>query len=170
MTEARAAAVAPHRPGLSLRAGAVACGAVLWAVAMAASGAISVWRLDWQDEAALARVALLFFLGGVLAYPPAVLAARVLTRDRPPETRFSAMLVGLAAGTIGATALLFGLFYRVYYSHWHGEAFTIVWIFQFAFTVAAAVYHFLVLGLRMYLPVGLPALFAFSLWQARCRR
>jgi hypothetical protein len=151
-------------------AAALVLGAAFWSLMMATSAAFSLWRLDWRNEDAVGRVVVLFALGAFLAYPPAIAAARLLTRSRPPETRFAAFAVGLAAGTIGVTALLFGLFYRLYYAHWHGEPFSVVWVYQYGFTVAAAIYHFLVLGLWLYLPVGLAALLVFSVWQARRRR
>ena len=103
-------------------------------------------------------------LGGVLAYAPAVLSAGFVTGNSRPETRFAAYLVALATATIGVTALFFGLYYRAYYAAWHGPAFSIEWTYQFVFTVAAAVYHFCVLGIRLFIPIGFPALLAVSLW------
>lgn len=137
---------------------------------MAASAAFSVWRYDWQDGMAILSVAVLFALGGVLAYAPAIVAAGFVAGKRRPETRFATYLVALATATIGATALLFGLYYRSYYAEWHGPALSVEWTYQLVFTVAAAVYHFCVLGIRLFLPIGFPALLAVSLWYgARAR-
>ena len=137
---------------------------------MAASAALSIWRYAWQDGMAMLAVALLFALGGVFAYAPAVIAAGFVSGNRRPETRFATFVVALATATIGATALLFGLYYRAYYAAWHGPAFSIEWTYQFVFTVAAAVYHFCVLGIRLFIPIGFPALLAVSLWHgARVR-
>ncbi|MGX7872558.1 hypothetical protein ACVDG5_006595 [Mesorhizobium sp. ORM6] len=44
------------------------------------------------------------------------------------------------------------------------------WGFQLAFTMAVALYQLMVLGIRLYFPLGLIALFAASLWFARQRR
>ncbi|WP_187971848.1 hypothetical protein [Aquibium microcysteis] len=152
------------RPALRLLAGSIA-----WSLAIVASCAASLLARAWQNADAQAAVILLFWFGALLAYAPAVLLADRFGGHRA-ETRFAAAMVLLAGATIGITAFLFGLWYRLYYAHWHEPALTIGWIFQFIFTVAAACYHFLVLGLRMYLPVGLPALLAFSLVLARTRR
>jgi len=152
------------RPALRLLVGSIA-----WSLAIGASCAVSLRARAWQNEEAQIAVVLLFGLGALLAYAPAILIAHRLG-GRRAETRFAAMMVLLAGATIAATAFLFGLRYRLYYAHWHEPALSIGWMFQFAFTMAAACYHFLVLGLRMYLPLGLPALLAFSLLQARRRR
>lgn len=144
-------------------------GSFAWSLAIAASCAVALLSRAWQNDEARAAVVLLFGIGALAAYAPAMLVAHRLGGQRA-ETRFAATMVLLAGATIGVTAVLFGLWYRLYYAHWHEPALTIGWIFQFAFTMAAACYHFLVLGLRMFLPLGLPALLAFSLVHARCRR
>ena len=144
-------------------------GSLAWALAMGASSAFSLLRRDWQNTDAEIAVVLLFLFGGFLAYAPAAIMARKLPLSRP-ETRFCAIMVLLAPATIAATALLFGYRYRLYYAHWHEPAFTIVWTFQYVFTMATACYHFLVLGMRMYLPFGFVALVAFSVFHAGLRR
>lgn len=73
----------------------------------------------------------------------------------------------LAAGTIGTTAFLFALDYRTFYAQWHAMTGTRTWLFQFAFTSLAAFYQFLVLGVRLYLPLGAVALVATGLLLAR---
>ncbi|MCA0057672.1 hypothetical protein, partial [Mesorhizobium sp. B261B1A] len=77
---------------------------------------------------------------------------------------------GLAAATIGLTAGLYALQYRSYYAAWHAPTFTLTWGLQFVFTMAVALYQFVVLGIRLYFPIGFLALFAASLWFARRRR
>jgi hypothetical protein len=57
--------------------------------------------------------------------------------------------------------------YRLFYAQWHRPFGTRIWAYQFIFTSAGAVYQFLVMGLRLYLPVGLPILAGTSLWLAR---
>jgi hypothetical protein len=140
--------------------------AFAWALLMAASAALSISWLDWQNPNGMRAVALLFFLGGIAAFPIALLVARMVVPRARRETIFAANLLSLAGSTVGITALLFALHYRHYYAHWHEPPFTIGWTFQYIFTVLAALYHFAVLGVRLYLPFGVPALFAFSLWRA----
>lgn len=152
------------RTALRLLAGSLA-----WALAIGASCALSLRLRDWRSADAQVIVILLFGLGALVAYAPATIIARQLG-GRRVETRFAATMVVLGSVTIGLTAVLFALWYRLYYAQWHEPAFTIGWMFQYVFTMAAACYHFLVLGLRMYLPIGLPALLVFSLFHTGYRR
>jgi hypothetical protein len=77
--------------------------------------------------------------------------------------------VGLATVTIGLTALAYAIQYRLYYSEWHDDPFTIRWIFEVGFTTLAAMYQFAVMGMSLFLPLGLVALLAAGLWFARQR-
>jgi hypothetical protein len=144
-------------------------GSLAWALAMGASAALSLLSRDWQNHDAQVFVVALFGAGAFIAYAPATIIARYLG-GRRAETRFAATMVLLAGATIALTAFFFGTWYRLYYARWHEPAFSIGWTFQYIFTMVAAFYHFLVLGLRMYLPFGLAALLAFSMVQARHRR
>nr|WP_286157210.1 hypothetical protein [Sinorhizobium sp. RAC02] len=115
----------------------------------------------------LAMILLIFFAGGVLAWIVVLPMARLLTRRRSAETRFAAHFALLSLGTVVATAFLFAMDYRLFYAQWHQPFGTRIWAYQFVFTSAGAVYQFLVMGLRLYLPVGLPILAGASLWLAR---
>ena len=42
-----------------------------------------------------------------------------------------------------------------------------IWFLQFTHTIAAALYQFAVLGLRLFFPFGFVALFVASFWFAR---
>jgi hypothetical protein len=65
------------------------------------------------------------------------------------------------------TAALYALQYRLYYSAWHAETFSVTWALQLVFTALAALYQFAVLGVRLFLPLGFAALFAVAIWFAR---
>jgi len=162
--------VTASRPNNRFRAAfRLLAGTLAWAVAMGASSALSLSGRDWQSDDARFSVVILFGLGALVAYAPATIIAQHLG-GRRAETRFAAHMVLLAGATIGLTAFFFGYWYRLYYARWHEPAFSIGWTFQYVFTLAAAFYHFLVLGLRMYMPLGLAALLAFSLYHAGRRR
>jgi hypothetical protein len=143
----------------------LAAGAVLWALVMGASAWLKLDMEGWQTSASIRSVVLIFFAGGLIAFPLA-LAVAVLVSPRP-QARFSAALIALTAFSAGASAAIYGLQYRLYYSQWHGEPFSVGWTYQTVFTFAAGVYQFLVLGLRLYFPLGFLALFAASYWFAR---
>lgn len=142
-------------------------GALCWGFAMALSAWLALW---WRENDAtfhLKSILALYAWGGLIAWPLSLFAARCLSQNRPVETRFSAFFLCLTAGTIGTTAFLFALDYRAFYAQWHATTGTPTWMFQFAFTSLAAFYQFLVLGVRLYLPLGAVALVATSLLLAR---
>jgi hypothetical protein len=138
-----------------------------WVLVTAANALLVVWLRGWQTPEKFAAVGALFAVGAALAFPLALFIARFVSSRRSPEAAFAAMFLALSLCTVGITAFLFGLVYRSYYATWHEDFGTIVWIFQFAFTVAAAVIQFAVLGVRMLFPLSFVALFAVSFWFAR---
>lgn len=145
-------------------------GSLAWAVAMGASALINLLLDHWATPDKIRIVSLLFAGGGALAFPLGLFAARLVSLGRGREVAFAAAMVCLAAATIGLTAGLYALQYRSYYAEWHAPAFTLTWGFQLVFTMAVASYQFVVLGIRLYFPLGFVALFAASLWFARQRR
>lgn len=141
--------------------------ALLWGVMMGLSALVSLRLSGWQDAGAVRSVISLYALGGLAAFFPAQLAAGLAVRRRHAvELRLAASFLALAASTVAVTAALYALVYRSYYAEWHEPALTYVWLIEFAFTTAAALYQFAVVGLRHYLPLGLLALFAFAWWNA----
>lgn len=121
----------------------------------------------WQTPTRVRFLALLFAAGGALAFPAALFFARLVSMGRNSETAFAAAFLSLLICTVAFTSGLFSLQYRLYYAEWHAPAFSVIWAFQFVFTVAGALVQFAVLGLRLYFPIGFIALFAASLWFAR---
>ena len=124
---------------------------------------------DWQTPGKIRSVVVLFALGGAVAFPFGIFLARLVSLGRQAETAFAAAFLALTVTTLAATAGLFGLQYREYYAQWHADAFTWIWFLQFTHTLAAALYQFAVLGLRLYFPLGFVALLAASLAFARRR-
>lgn len=144
-------------------------GSIAWALSMGLVALVELVWMRWYEPQRIAAIAALFAAGGLLAFLPAVYLGRLLSRGRR-DAGFAATFLALGTGTIGLTGLLVGLEYRSYYAAWHEDAFSIVWVFQFIFTVGAAVYQFLVLGVRIYVPLGLVLLAAASLWNVRSMR
>ena len=144
-------------------------GSAAWAAAMAGSAAARLVYDGWASVDRVVLIVVLFALGGLLAFAPALWLARLVSPARS-QGAFAAMFLALATMTIAATAFLFAMQYRLYFAEWHEPAFTITWMFQFAFTSAAAVYQFLVLGLPLFFPLGLLALLGAALWHARSVR
>ncbi|MDC7262054.1 hypothetical protein K0P03_08460 [Shinella sp. HY16] len=145
-------------------------GALGWGALMAAGAFVSLTLQGRAENFQLLRILAIYFAGGLAAWPIALPVARVLTRHRPCETRFAAHFALLSLGTIAVTAFFFALDYRLFYAQWHHPPGTRIWLYQFVFTIAGAVYQFLVMGLSLYLPVGLPVVAGASLWLSRSKR
>ncbi|MDX8460282.1 hypothetical protein [Mesorhizobium humile] len=145
-------------------------GTLLWGAAMGASALASLLLAGWETPDRIRFVALLYVLGGMLAFPVGLTLARLASRGRQWETAFAAAFVWLLAATLAFTGGLFALQYRSYYAEWHAPAFTLTWAFEFAFTMLTALYQFVVLGVRLYFPLGFAALVGVSIWFTRQRR
>lgn len=145
-------------------------GALLWGMQMLAAAMLGLYLRNGLQTSRLGEVAALYFLGGLLSWPFALPVARFLAYNRPSEARFAAFFVTLTAATILMTAFLFAMEYRIFYSRWHAPFGSLVWSIQFVFTSVSAVYQFLVIGLRLFLPLGLVCLVASSYHLAKRMR
>ncbi|MCR9134978.1 MAG: hypothetical protein NXI27_03235 [Alphaproteobacteria bacterium] len=105
----------------------------------------------------LTTLLVLYFSGGLISYPMALFFVRFAAMHASGEKRFSAAFVSLTVATIGGTAALSAVFFG------NGDP-------QSKFAGAPAVYHFAVIGIRYYLPLGIVLLLAASLWLARSTR
>jgi hypothetical protein len=152
-------ALPPLRPTLA--------GMLLWGTAMGASALLMLVIENWETPQKIRTVTALFALGGAAAFPLGLILARFLSYRRQRETAFAVAFLSLAVATVCITAGLFALQYRDYYSQWHAETFTRIWFLQFTHTIAAALYQFAVLGLRLFFPFGFVALLVASFWFAR---
>jgi hypothetical protein len=122
---------------------------------------------NWETPQKIRTVTALFALSGFVAFPLGLILARLLSYERRREAAFASAFLSFAFATVCVTAGFFALQYRDYYSEWHADAFTRIWFLQFAHTIAAALYQFAVLGLRLFFPIGFVALLVASLWFAR---
>lgn len=144
-------------------------GSLLWAVAVGLMAVAKLFWMQWYEPPRVALIASFFAAGGLVAFLPGIYLGRLLSRGRR-DAGFAATFLALGVGTLALTAFFIGLQYRQYYSAWHDEVFSVHWFFQFVFTVGAAAYQFLVLGTRVYFPVGLLLLAAASVWNVRGMR
>ena len=144
-------------------------GSVAWALAMGIAALTKLIYIDWYSPERVMLIAAFFAVGGLVAFLPGIYIGRLLSRGRR-DAGFAATFLALSTATIAVTAFLVALEYRSYYAEWHEAAFTVTWVFQFVFTVASAVYQFLVMGVRIYLPIGLLFIVAASIWNVRGMR
>ena len=150
--------------------GELAAGSLCWGAMMVCSLLLAVALRNGLQTDRLFRLMLAYFLGGMLAWPSMVPLARWLAFRRPVETRFAAFFLTLSVGTMAMTAFFFAMDYRIFYDRWHAPFGSIIWMYQFVFTGASAVYQFAVLGSRLFMPLGLLFLLAASLYLARRMR
>lgn len=136
------------------------------AVGVGVSTAVTLLvRFGWQLGPQTATIATIYAAGAGLGFAAAV----VLVNLSAPRAgvRLRATLTGLLAvvAILAAALGLFVLEHRVYYSQWHGPAFSRVWIWQQAFTAFGATAQFAVMGVRYF---GLPTLVlvALATWWA----
>jgi len=142
----------------------------LWGIAMGASALLALVFENWETPQKIRTVAALFALAGALAFPFGLTLARFLSYRRGQQTAFAAAFLSFAFTTACVTGGLYALDYRAYYAEWHADMFSRIWFLQFAHTIAAALYQFAVLGLRLFFPVGFVALLVASFWFARRMR
>jgi hypothetical protein len=124
-------------------------------------------RADGSHDLALTAI---YAAGGLLGWFVALPLIHILTLGRQPQTVFAGWVLLLGIVTIAATAGLFALQYRLFYAHWHAPFPSRIWVYQFIFTSASALYQFAVLGLRHFLPTAFVLLLALGILMARRNR
>ncbi len=144
--------------------------ALVWALAMAATGAVSlVWTRGWALDAQSQLLIGLFAAGGLFGFTAARLMLGFVPDSWTASRRFAVGFILIGAGTVGFTALFFALQFLDYFSQWHDDHASVRLLFQTVFTILSACYQFLVLGLRLYIPFGLLALTLAALAYAQRR-
>ncbi|MEM7300464.1 MAG: hypothetical protein AAF468_05220 [Pseudomonadota bacterium] len=124
---------------------------------MAGSAGFGTLAHGWQNSDAIWYVVILFAAGGMLSGAMCWQGA-AWKPFRTSRHRFWLFPALLTIITIGGTACLFALQYRLYYAQWHFDFPSIGWFFQLAFTSAAAVYLFAGSGIRLLWPFGFAAI------------
>lgn len=142
-------------------------GSVLWAFAMAVSSVITSYFIyGYGIPSQVAGIAAIYFVGALLAFAPALFVAQLIMQ-RKSTGRIVLIAVLLALATIAMTSGVMAMVFRSYFAQWHAPFLSRPWMWQQLFTVAGAVYQYLVIGLRFYMPIGIMALIIASLWANR---
>ncbi len=145
-------------------------GMLVWALAMMASSTVGLWLSFRGVSGKEAGVNVVFFLGGLIAWPFALYLARLLALGRAYLVRLAAALFSLTSVTIAVTGIVFSQQYRAFYAQWHEAFATRIWAHQFLETSASGGFQFLLFGLKFYFPLGILFLFVASLWLAKRMR
>lgn len=136
---------------------------LLWGGFLALHSAGKLYWQGWQEPSAIWQLALLMFIGTSVGGAFGWFFSIWFSAHRVSPKRFASSFVLILLFTVGATALLFALQYRLYYSQWHMPTFSIGWFFQVIFTGLSALYLFAVQGLRLLLPFAPLGLFIAAL-------
>ena len=145
-------------------------GSAAWGLLMAFSAMLAIWMHNGLIVASPLALIALYFYGGSLAFAPGFWLAAVLFDRRGMAWRFIGSTIVILLATHTATAGIFALQYRVFYSHWHSSFPSVVWFFQLSFTSAGAIYQYSVDSIYYYWPFTLICFLAFGLWFARMKR
>jgi hypothetical protein len=137
-------------------------GSLVWAALMGASAWLAGAAAGKSIRGSLSAEIVTFSIGGLAALSPGLFLFRLLGPGKGHGQRFALIFLSLAAATALCTWLTFAVFFRAYYAQWHDDFLTGDWLREQIFTMASAGYQFAVLGLRSFLPLGLPALFLAS--------
>lgn len=160
----------PHRARRALPSlGTALGGALLWGLVTGASALTNLLLAEWATPVQVREISLLFLTGGALAFPVSLYLARIMSLGRGREVAFASLFVCLLTTTIAFTSGVHALFYWLLGER-HSALFTYFWFRELFFTVAAALYQFAVIGIRLYFPIGFAALLLTSLWFARVTR
>jgi len=123
---------------------------------------VHTYLLEQYLGARTATAMLVFFIGGLAGGSVAWILSAVFARGRAWSARFSIALIAHALLVPLATAFVFFLQYRLYFSQWHGPAFSEIWFWQMGFTGAAAIYLFVVSAVQYIFPLGFAVLIGVS--------
>lgn len=127
---------------------------LVWAVCSAATAALGLYLRNRLETDHAAEITLLFFCGGLLGWPLAMVALRSLPASASLPLRFAASCFAIAFFTLAVAAAFFAFQYRIFYAQWHAPAFSRIWFFQQIFTSLGAIYQFCILGLGLYFPLA----------------
>lgn len=127
----------------------------IWGLAMTFSALLSLWMSNGWQTSHLPSIIILVLFSAIAAYPLARLALYIIDRKKSFESQLAGSFLCLSVMTIGLTSVVYALSYWSFYTQWHAETFSQVWFWQFAFTNLGALYQFAVMGLKLYLPIGI---------------
>lgn len=147
-----------------------AISAFAWSILVTASVVYSLFGLGWQSIELMTPALLIVFFGSLLSWPVTRYFSRLFAPVPDSTRRIAADIVLTPTFSVLGSAAIYALVFRSYYAQWHGEIFSPLWIYSFVFTIAGAVYSFVVLALPMMLPGFSIALVAYILWKIACRR
>ena len=142
--------------------------AAVWGLMMLVSALVALLLEHGRGlNAQTGQILAIYFTGAYIAYVVARPLLAFLNRHLAMPWRIVLAVIVLAGATLAATAGVLALDYRVYYAAWHDDFLSITWFYQQAYTFLGSTYQYLVIGTRLYWPLGPLFLIAMSWWVAR---
>ena len=129
--------------------------AFLWACLMLISASFSLWQSNGFLTSHSTSILFLVFFSAFIAFPLAMVTLHILDRHKRFETQLAGCFLFLTIATIGITAVAYSLNYWSFFHQWHGALFSRLWAWQFFYTNLGALYQFAVIGLRLFMPLGI---------------
>lgn len=141
---------------------------IIWAVMMSGTALFALMSQQARVlDPQVVTILTVYFAGGAVGYLMAFPATYWFGRRIASWLTMPLAAIALTCFTLGATAGFLALDYRTYYAQWHESAFSIGWFFQLFFTTLSSTYQYLVIGTRLYWPLGPLFLFLASWWVTR---
>ena len=158
------------KPVVDVSVGRLAITALLWGILVTASACVGLILMrGWEVDGRTRELLLIVLAGAISGFCLARFLLMWLPQQWQTSQRFAAAFILIGGATVGTTALLFGLQFRLYFAQWHDSEWSKLFWNETIFTILSAVYQYLVLGLRLYIPLGLIGLIALSYGYAKRR-
>lgn len=139
--------------------------AAAWGAMMLISALVALLLEQGRGfNAQTGQILVIYFTGGFIAFALARPFLSLANRYLAAPWRFLLAMLVLAGLTLAATAGVLALDYRAYYAEWHDSFLSITWFYQQAYTVLGSTYQYLVIGTRLYWPLG-PVFLVVTSWR-----
>ena len=141
--------------------------AVLWCVFIPASAVLVLIKSGWHPDMDVVAAVSPYVPGSLIGGYLGGLLAFMISEKRASTVKFAAFFLSVASGTLLATAFIYSLHFRIYFSEFHQPFGTFVWILQTVFTSLGSMYLFAASGVRILFPFGVIALVIASIGFSR---
>ena len=141
--------------------------AVIWCAIVSGGVGINLHAQHWPLDSNFINLLWPFVTASLLAGYLSLLFAQGFVKNKPTMSRFAFFFAALCILTVGLTALIFAVQYRLSFPQWSAPIFSFEWLKRTFFTTMSAAYLFSVVGFRLLMPWGLIALFIASVGFSR---
>ena len=141
--------------------------AALWCAIISIGVAYNLSAQGWIVDDNFVFALLPFATASLIAGFLTLWFAQAFTNEKPPLAQFAFFFAALCILTVGITALIFAIHFRLSFPQWSAPLFSFKWLERTFFTMMSASYLFSVVGFRLLMPWGLVALSVVSIGFSR---